>query len=138
MSLDTIRSVFDTRLVDWADAQVPPITVVIEGEAFDKPIDKQPFLQTFILPALTSNPSVSGEHIREIGIYQVNCWTYDDGRGTGDSEKLSKEVIRLFPVIPKFSNVSVERTPSISQPIPEDGWRVVPVTIQYRYESEYT
>lgn len=135
MSTQIIRSELTKRLNTWAEAQVPPVTLSLEGEAFDKPADKSPWLQVFLLPAPTVNPTVDGLNKREIGIFQVNCWVWDDGGGAGKSDRLVQNVVDLFPIIPKFSDVSVERTPSISRPLGEDGWRVTPISISYRYES---
>lgn len=135
MSISIIRSELTTKLNAWATAQSPVIKLALEGESFVKPVDKASFLEVFILPAATIDTSVDGLNKREIGIFQVNCWTWDNGQGAGKSDRLAQSIVDLFPIVPKLSVVSVERTPSVSQPIFEDGWRIIPVTIQYRYES---
>lgn len=139
MSTTTIRSELTKRLQAWADAQSPVVQISHEGEAFTKPTDGSSFLQAFVLPAITVNPTLSGRQVREVGIFQVNCWVKEGGalQGAGRSDRLAQSIIDLFPIVPKFSVVSVERTPYTSPPILQDGYRVTPVTIQYRLETSY-
>lgn len=128
----SIRSELETRLKTWADAQSPKIPIAFEGVPFTKP-PGTPFLQAYLMPAVTINPTVDGIRSREVGIFQVNCWVAD-GKGSAEAEALARNIINLFPLVPKTGTVSIEKTPSMASPLIDDGWRVVPVTITYRQE----
>lgn len=139
MSLQIIRTELETRLTNWANSFTPPIQVALEGVPFNKPnedasLPKNPFVEAFILPGVTINPSVAGNDKREIGIFQVNVWC-PDGRGTGQITAIAESLVSAFPVIPKMGYVSIERTPSTAQSMPENDWRVIPVSINYRLDS---
>lgn len=139
MSQSIIRKELQTRLKAWADSHVPPLPVALEGVEFKKPnedssLPKNPFVECFLMPTATLDPTVDGKRRREVGLFQVNIW-YPDGRGTGAIEACAESLVDAFPVVPKVGDVSVERTPSLARSYAENDWRVIPVTIQYRYES---
>ena len=133
MSQSVIRSYFETRLKTWADAQSPAIAIAYEGMPFTKPVTA-PYLELFLLPASTTNPSTEAVRRREIGIFQINV-VVADGKGSKESQNIAEAIITLFPVVPK-GIVSVEQTPHVGHPLVNlDGKRVLPVSITYRYES---
>lgn len=129
----SVRSELEGRLKAWANAQMPKIPVAWEGVPFDKPLNGV-FLQAFLLPAQTQNPTVDGSRTRELGIFHINCWGLD-GEGWGKVEGLADNIVSLFPLLPKQGTVSVERTPSKQAHMLDNGWRVVPVVIYYRREA---
>ena len=134
MSSAFIRSEFDSRLASWASSQYPPVPIAFENTAFTKPTN-QLYLETYLLPAHTRNRTVDGLGNRETGVYQINIW-YPIGGGMGVIEGVEVDIINLFAVIPKFSLVSVDRTPSSAKAISDTaGWRVIHVSVYYRYES---
>jgi hypothetical protein len=131
MSDALIRAELETRLMTWASAQGIP--VAWEQVDFEKPTTK--FLQPYLIPVDTLNPTTDGKRARSIGLFQVNCWA-PVGKGMGEVEALAQAVIDLFPLLPKTGAVSIEQTPSTARPIADEpGWIIVPVTIKYRNES---
>ena len=135
MSNQIIAAALEARLKAWAAAQVPPVPVAYENVAFTKPVDGSPWLEAFLIPNLTMNNEVSGGRKTHLGFFQVNCWVHK-GSGMGRGRSLSQSIINLFPMLPKVGAISIEATPSASQPLDGDSnWVIVPVLIKYRYES---
>jgi hypothetical protein len=134
MSNLAIRAELEQRLAAWAAAQVPPVPVTFESTPFTKPADGV-FLECFLMPALTLNRGVSGDHATYYGLFQVNVWARS-GRGMGQAERLSSNIISLFPVVPKTGNVSIEQLPRAEPSMADpSGWIVIPHVINYRYET---
>ena len=134
MSNSTIRSVLETRLKVWADAQTPIVKIAFEGASFTKPTSGV-FLEPLLLPNITLNNEISGTRKTHLGIFEVKCWGRS-GKGMGAVEQLTNSIINLFPLVPKVAAVSVERTPYAEHASLDDsGWIVVPVLIEYRYEG---
>lgn len=131
----TIRQELETRLKAFALAQVPALSTAFEDVPFTKPTDL-PFLECVIVPAATVNVTVDGNRIRELGVMQVNVW-YPSGKGAGKGEALADKVIAHFPVVPAIGTVFITSTPYKSRAIKDEaGWRIIPVTINYRQEGE--
>lgn len=134
MSNAIIRSVLETKLKAWADAQVPKVPIAFEGASFSKPTSDF-YVEPILIPNVTINQELSGKRKTSFGIFEVRCW-HTSGRGMGGVEKLSSEIINLFPFLPKIGKVSIENTPYAERPeFDESGWVIVPVLIFYRYES---
>lgn len=132
--MTTVRQELETRLLAFANAQIPPLKVAFEDVPFTKPTT--PFLEAIIVPAITINVTVNGNRIRELGVMQVNVW-YPEGQGAGKGEALANKIIAYFPVVPKTGTVSIEQTPYKSRAIMDvSGWRIIPVTLNYRQEGE--
>lgn len=135
MSNTIIRASFETRLKNWADAQTPKVPVAFESVNFTKPADGTPFVECFLVPNVTMNPTIDGHRTRRYGVFQVNCWA-QQGKGMKSVETLAEAIVSLFPLIPKVGAVSVEETPTVKPRIPDgSGWVIVPVTIKYRFEE---
>ena len=133
--MTTFRQELETRITALANAQVPPLKVAYEDVPFD-PSTLQSFLEVTIAPAITLNVTVDGNRIRELGVMQVNVWT-KSGKGAGLGESIADEVIAAFPVVPITGTISIVQTPYKSRAIKdESGWRITPVTINYRREGE--
>lgn len=133
MSNSLIRDELESRLIAWADAQVPKIPIAFQAAPFKKPAT--PYVEAFLIPNDTVQYEVSGRRNTYMGLFQINCWA-PSGNGMGAVEALSQSVIALFPVLPKVGAVSVERTPSAGKSILDpSGWVIVPVTVTYRMES---
>jgi hypothetical protein len=134
MSDSIIRAELESRLATWANAQTPKIPVAYEAVPFTKPTSGV-FLEAELHPAITLDRSVGGYKQRYLGIFQVNCWA-KSGRGMAEVETLAKNIISLFPMLPKQGNVSVEATPYTEHSILDSaGWVIIPVTIKYRYDT---
>lgn len=134
MSNQIIRAELSTKLKDWAATQTPPIPVAYEGVAFTKPVNFGTFIECFLIPAVTINPTVSAVRTRYLGIWQVLIWT-KNGSGTKVGETIADGIIALYPVVPKIGQVSIEKPPSAATALTEiEGYRVTPISIEYRAE----
>ena len=131
----TIRQELEGRVKALAAAQIPPIKVAYEDVAFD-PTGLDAWLEVIIVPAATVNVTVDANRIREVGVMQVNVWC-KTGQGAGKGEKIADKIIAAFPMMPPTGTVWITQTPYKSRAIKdESGWRIVPVTINYRKENE--
>lgn len=134
MSNPVIRAALEGRLNTWALAQVPPVQLAWQSVSFEKEAGK-PFLEPILIPNLTVNHEVSGSRKTHLGLFQINVWA-PTGEGMGRVEAMAQAIVDLFPLVPKFGNVSIEATPTASNPLPGDaGWVIVPILIKYRYEA---
>jgi hypothetical protein len=133
MTTQVVRDFFENTLKAWAAAQSPAIPISYENVAFTKPTSGS-FLECFLLPAATLNPSVRGNRKREVGIFQVNIWT-KQGVGSKAGMTIAQAIVDLFPIVPK-GTVSIEQHPSIEKSLQDtSGWFITPITCMYRYES---
>lgn len=135
MSNIIIRASFETKLKQWADAQIPKVPIAFQGVSFTKPSDGSAFVECLLIPNVTTNPTLDGVRKTHYGIFQVNCWV-PQGKGMRAAETLAQAIVDLFPLVPKTGGVSIEGTPNVKQALPAmAGWDVVPVVIKYRYEA---
>ena len=137
MSMTIIRASLMTALATYAAAHNPPLTIARENTAFTKPTGGATFLEPFFIPANTTTPVLDGSRRRFWGDFQINIWT-KDGIGAGEGEKIAEEIYQLFPVVPKsYLPVSIEGPANIKRSITDvAGWRITPILIPYRMESE--
>jgi len=126
------RSEIETRINNWAKAQVPPIPVAFEGVSFTKPAG--PYLEVFMLGGNSKSRNVAADGVRTYGIFQVNCYA-PANKGMGEVEALRDNIVALFPVLPKMGTVSIEQPLSWSGSDVIDGHVLVPVRGNYRIES---
>jgi len=123
-------------LAAYATAHSPVLTISREGAPFSPPTDNSTFLEALLLPADTQTATLDGSRRRFLGSFQINIWAKDN-IGTGASETIAEEIAQLFPVFPKtLFPVSVETPASVKRSLTENGWRVIPVIINYRYEAD--
>lgn len=135
MSIQIIRAALESKLAAWAASQSTPIPLFFQGLSVKKPANGSPFLESFLIPNVTSNRQVDGKHKTLRGLFHVNCWA-QSGKGMGVSEGIAEAIVSLFPLIPKLGPVSIESTPSTSTALEdESGWVITPVLIKYRYEA---
>jgi hypothetical protein len=127
------RSEIEARVITWANAQVPPIPVALEGKSFPKPVTG-PWLEVFLLGANNVNRNVAAEGTRTYGMFQINCYA-QAGKGMGEVEALRDNMVALFPVLPKTGTVSIEAPLSWSGSDVIDGYAFVPVRGNYRTET---
>ena len=109
------------------------IPVAYENVTFVKP--STTFIELYIIPATTVNPTVAAKRATLYGMIQFNIYC-KSGEGSKKSEDLAQEIIDLFPVVPKVGTVSIEQTGSIMNPLYDSQWRVLPVRIRYRQEQQ--
>jgi hypothetical protein len=128
----SVRSEIETRINNWAKAQMPPIPVAFEGVNFTKPVG--PYLEVFMLGGNSKSRNVAADGVRTYGMFQVNCYA-PVNKGMGEVEALRDDIIALFPVLPKTGAVSIEQPLSWSGSDVIDGHVFVPVRGNYRIES---
>lgn len=132
MSIPIIRKDLEGKLKTFATTNSLP--VAWENTAFTKPTSGI-WLEPKLIPVATLNRVITGVKHTYLGIFQVNVWC-PKGLGFGAGDAIAYSLSVHFPVIPKSGFVSVEQTPTVGAPIPDDsGWQIIPVQIKYRYEA---
>lgn len=126
------RSEIETRVINWAKAQVPPVPVAIEGVAFTRP--NGPYVEVNLLGSNNLSRGVSAEGITTYGMFQITCFALAN-KGMGEVERLRDNIVALFPVLPKTGTVSIEAPLSWSGSDVMDGYTYVPVRGNYRIET---
>lgn len=131
MTQGTLRKEIEDKVAAWATTKNIPIAY--ENITFTKPTTT--WIELYIIPATTVNPTVNAKRATLYGMIQFNIYT-KSGEGSKKSEDLAQELIDLFPVVPKTGTVSIEQTGSIMNPLYDSQWRVLPVRIRYRQEQQ--
>ena len=128
----TIRDELESVLIAYCTAKNIPLS--LEGKPFKKPDGT--YIEAFMLPSVTTNPTVDMVRKRIRGFFQINCCTAD-GYGSKAVEALADEVAALYPSYNKlaFPTVSIEQHPQTGQAIIDGAHRYIPVSIKYRQES---
>ena len=130
MTQRTLRKEIEDKVASWAISK--NIKIAYENVPFTKP--DSTFVELYIIPATTVNPTVDAKRATQYGVIQFNIYC-KAGEGTKKSEDLAQELIQLFPVVPKSGTVSIEQTGSIMAPLYDAQWRVLPVRFRYRQEN---
>ena len=94
MSDRIIRSLFESRLKEWADTTVPKLEIAFEDVAFTPP--DGPYLKAFLLPANPDSEDLEGKHIAYRGVFQVSVVT-KSGSGRGAAGLIAEDIAALFP-----------------------------------------
>lgn len=127
-----IRNFFEKKLNSYAITSNLPIA--LQNVAFNRPLNGI-WLECFLLPTRAWHREVTANKLKicEIGIFQVNVWV-KNGYGMGAGEDVAKEIVNLFPVLPKLE-VSIEYPGNIGKALaPEDvGFTAIPITFEYKY-----
>ena len=136
MSDALVRAAFETRLLAWANAQVPPIPVAFENASFTPPTGR--YVRAYLLPAPTASETLNGEHRRRMGVYQVSlCMPI--GSGPGAAAALCASLDAAFPMALPMSQGGVKvfmLSPMSPAPaITEPDRYVVPVSCTYRADT---
>lgn len=95
MSTKLIRTLFETRLKNWAAARVPALRIHYEDTAFT-PNANETYLRCFTLPARTGSEDLEGIHRIYTGIWQVSIVKPANG-GAGAASGIAEELAALFP-----------------------------------------
>ena len=133
MTLST-RQEIEGRVAAFAAAQTPPLAVAYENVPFTRPINV-PFLECYLVSAGTITASLDATRNRERGTIAVNVWV-PAGQGVGKADAIAAQIVKLFPVLPKTGNVSIEDPVNTGRfTLTTDGWGCVPCTCPYRVES---
>lgn len=136
MSDALVRAAFETRLLAWANAQVPPIPVAFENAAFVAPTGR--YARAYLLPSPTASETLNGEHRRRMGIFQVSlCMPI--GAGPGAAAALTASLDAAFPMALPMTQGGVKvflLSPMSPAPaIQEPDRFVVPVSCTYRADT---
>jgi hypothetical protein len=138
MTHKTIRSIYESRLADWATAQSPALRIAYEGVAFTPNADET-YFRAYTLPAGTSSNTLAGDHHAYTGVFQVSVVT-PSGTGPGKAEALVDELAELFPIYLRLQRGDFEvivLTPVEPSPgIAEGTNYTVATSFQYRADTE--
>jgi hypothetical protein len=128
MNYNTILSALETKLnafattegytVAWPDVSSAPSGAYLEG---------------FLLPAETGFGGLAaGSFEDHQGIYQINVVT-PKGGGTADERAMVDNVLTEFSKASKAGDVLIEKSWPSGAFEREDAYRVIPVSVRYRY-----
>lgn len=131
----TIRSELEAPLATYATANNIP--VAWEGKPFTKPTTGD-YLRIFFLNKSITNPTIDFESKRTRGMVQIDVCV-PDGKGSKHAEELAEAIAALYPAANKqaFATVSIEQHPQIGRAMIDTNFRIIPVTIEYRQESNF-
>lgn len=97
-----------------------------------------PYLKTFLLPASATSETLSGDHKRYIGVYQITL-VLPAGEGTGRVTTVSQELQELFPVYGRVDySTAPDKQVVIMTPLDtingtvKDGAFYTPLSFNYR------
>ena len=131
--MNIIRSELEMRLKSVATIHSLPVSW--EGVGFTKP-PASAFLECSLGMDTTVNVTTDGSRTRQRGVFMVNVWWPMDNKGTRASDDIVSAIVSAYKVVPKIGSVSIEQTPNASKAIIDpSGWRITPITINYRYEG---
>ncbi len=137
MTIARIRSAFETKVKDWAQAQSPVIPVAYENTKFTPPDGR--YARAFVLPGETTSNDLGGKHRRYVGVFQVSLHLPNEG-GTATASTLAASLDAAFPLTAPLSasGLKVFLTTPMSQgpALSEGGHYRVPVSCRYRAEDD--
>jgi hypothetical protein len=136
MSDALVRAAFETRLLAWANAQVPAIPVAFENASFTAPDGR--YARAYLLPAPTACETFNGEHRRRMGVFQVSlCMPI--GTGPGAAATLAASLDAAFPLSTPMTQGSIKvflLSPMSPGPaLQEPTHFIVPVSCTYRADT---
>ncbi len=130
----TVRSELNTKMA--ALATLLNVPVAYENNTFVPPANIGTYLEMVVMPSATIDVTVDGTRQREVGYMQINIWI-KKGIGTAAEDVIFTAIKSAFPLVPKTGSVSIEATPSKKTALLDpSGYRIIPVVIPYRYETE--
>lgn len=101
MSHSEIRKAFNDKVRAYGATK--GYHVVLQNAPYT-PTVKETYLKTYIMPAKASTQTLSGDHKRYVGIFQIDIMIPNDV-GTGDVTRITQDIQELFPV---FSYVDLQ------------------------------
>lgn len=136
MSDSLIRQVLETAIKEVCDTNVPKIPCVFQNTSYTPKVG-QPYVQCFILPAKTLDPSIGDRHSRKLGIFQISCF-FNVGEGSLKIESFKDRVENYFYRGRAFTKsdewVYIDSTPSSNSAFVQNGWYVLHISVDYRME----
>lgn len=137
MSHNTIASIYEAKLINWAKALPVPLKVVVENEAYE-PGNGVTYLRAFTLPGDTASDTLGGDHRLFTGVFQVSIVT-PAGKYRGAAGTIADQIAALFPLYERNTKgelTVVTMTPVDQGPgIPDDTTYTVPVSFAYRADT---
>ena len=137
MSHNTIASIYEAKLINWAKALPVPLKVVVENEAYE-PGNGVTYLRAFTLPGDTASDTLGGDHRLFTGVFQVSIVT-PAGKYRGAAGTIADQIAALFPLYERNTKNSltvVTMTPVDQGPgIADDTTYTVPVSFAYRADT---
>lgn len=136
MSHARVRNLFQTALKTYANGK--GIRVAFDNVQFT-PKANETYLVSHLLPADTSSNTLSGDHERILGIYQIVVIT-PSGSATNSSDTIISELKQIFSIYKRYtdsSGFSVCIMSPLHSPegkVQNGGW-VVPCYFNYRADS---
>lgn len=135
MSHPSILNIFQTALSGYATAK--PIRVAYENVQLT-PTANETYLVAHILPSSTKTDTLSGDHKRFMGVFQITIVS-PSGKATSNYQTLVNELQTLFPVYKIFeiTGFSVQVTSPLHTPegkVQNGAW-VVPCSFEYRADT---
>ena len=133
MSIKSIRQALEVQLATLS----PSMPIVHENEAYTPTLGTA-FLDTYILPAETENPTVAGaigqELALEQGIFQVVV-VVPVNEGPGNAATKAEAIRALFrrglSLTVGSVQVKIGSTPSVASALVDSDWYRVPVSVPY-------
>lgn len=132
MSLQIIRTAFESRLKTWADAQVPPLPIAFENRTFTAPANGR-YLRAYLLPAKTNANFLEGTDREYLGVFQVSI-VQPLNAGTASAQTIAIALDTLYPIsfLEGSTRVYITSPMSAAVPIIEPDAYVLPVSCNFR------
>lgn len=132
MSHETIRSIFDTVVYEWATRN--KIGAAFQNVKFD-PSKYDFYVKLYTLPASTDSKDFEGKLRTYLGVYQISV-VGRAGAGVGNIAEIAEQIPSLFPLYSTFSrdNFAVQVVTPVAEakPIQTDTTCTIPISFQYR------
>lgn len=136
MSDSILRQLLETAIKDVCDTNVPKVPCVFQNTVYNPKVG-YPYVQCFILPAKTLDPSIGDRHSRKLGIFQISCF-FNVGEGSSKIESFKDRVENYFYRGRAFTKnsewVYIDSTPSSTSAFVQNGWYVLHISVDYRME----
>jgi hypothetical protein len=134
MSLALVRKLFEARVEEWAQTQIPKIPVSYENVEFKPPVGST-WAKVTIIPADTESQYLDESDRIYRGVLFINIFT-KKGVGSGLINTIVESLEAEFPLGLKLNSgnflLRVVTPTSVRQPIPEELFVNTPVFLNYQ------
>lgn len=130
MSLQIIRTAFESRLKAWADTQALPIA--FENRLFTAPANSR-YLRAYLLAAKTNVNFLQGNDREYLGVFQVSI-IQPLNAGTASAQTIALALDTLYPTsfLEGVTRIYITSPMSASVPSIEPDCYVLPVSCNFR------
>ena len=136
MSDKAIRQALEGTLKSLCDGLVPKILTSFQNVAFTPKIGV-PYVQCFILPAKTLDPSIGASHVRKVGIFQISAY-FPVNEGSANIGAFKDSVENTFyrgrSIKQDTFWITIDSTPSCTTSSVQNGWYIMHISVDYRME----